>query len=85
MQTIRQMRLAMKLSFGEAAEFCGVPKATYQRYDEGTARVPPEVTEKMTAAWKRDRTWMSGMVKRIEADIDRRFPRGIPSQGGGIV
>lgn len=64
-------------SIGEAAELLGIPKSTYQRYEEGTAKVPDDIADKITTASKTINSFMTKLPALLDKKIVAQFPLGI--------
>jgi hypothetical protein len=62
-----------------AQALAGMPYRTYQCYEYGDRGIPIEVADAVRALQQRDRDFMAKLRRRLLADIDRRFPGGIPS------
>ncbi len=58
----------------------GVPKSTYQRYEDGSAAVPPAVERAATELEKINIRFSETAVARIDTRIAREFPHGIGSE-----
>jgi hypothetical protein len=56
-----------------------IPKSTYARYEDGSAKIPADIQRKVIEAHLKDRRWMKELKKKIEADIDRKYPFGFMS------
>jgi len=80
-QQLRQLRQDINFDMGSMATCCGVPKSTYQRYEDGTAAVPPQVERAALELVQINTTFMSRYQPGGEFDreIDRKYPHGIPS------
>lgn len=70
---IRAFRKELGYSMGDFALCVGVPKSTYQRYEDGTAQVPPAVVRAALELQQVDREFFSTMGDRIKANL----PHGI--------
>lgn len=57
-----------------------MPYRTYQDYEYGKRGIPEDVSKKVFEAHRKDREFMAGMAARIDAEISRQFPLGIPSE-----
>ena len=76
-EVISQIRHEMVLSQADIAGLLGIPETTFQRYENGTARMPEKTWEKLQAARERLNKWQKSMPKTIARRIARDFPNGI--------
>ena len=76
---LKQLRKEMKCSMAELAEVLGIPKSTFQRYEDGSAKIPVVLQENIIHIHKKDREFMRTLPRRLEADLKRKFPHGIIS------
>ena len=80
---LKALRLAMRFDLRSMAAILDqMPYRTYQDYEYGKRPVPVKVLEKARAAAVRDKEVMAKIVRDVAADIERRFPLGIPSDVG---
>lgn len=65
---IKKIRLAMGgYSIAEFAELLGIKcKATYQGYDSGSRKTPPDVLQTAQEAQTRERLWFKNLPKRVD-------------------
>lgn len=83
---LKALRLEMRFDLvSMAAILDKMPYRTYQDYEYGARPVPEEVLEKARAAAARDKEIMAQIVRDVAADIERRFPMGIPSDVGASL
>ena len=57
-----------------------MPYRTYQDYEYGKRGIPESVAERVREAHRKDREFMAGIVARVDEEINRQFPMGIPSE-----
>ena len=65
---------------GSMASCCGVPKSTYQRYEDNTAAIPPDVIRAALELKQINETFIAELPDRVDARIAREFPHGIRSE-----
>lgn len=78
---LRDLRLKIKFSMADFALCVGVPKSTYQRYEDGSAAIPPAIERAALELEKINIQFNETSVARIDARIAREFPHGIASEG----
>lgn len=77
---LRQIREEMcfdRVSMARALD--GMPYRTYQSYEYGDRGIPKEVADKVRELRRNNRQFMAGFRRRLEANLDRLYPAGIPS------
>lgn len=77
---LKQIREACDLSIANFAACIGLKKATYQCYEDGSRKAPPEVMEKAQTQLERTRAYWAGMDQRID---ERLKGRGVPNEARG--
>lgn len=77
---LKIIREKMKYSMADFCILIGIKKPRYQRYENGTAKIAPELAEKITAEYRRDRQFMSNLPAKIGAMAAADFPQGIKSE-----
>lgn len=70
----------MGYSIGEMALCLGVPKATYQCWDNNRTPTPEHIRDKMLKIQAQDREFMAALPARLDAVLAVEFPHGIPSE-----
>lgn len=78
--TLRTIRQQIGFDMRSLATSLGLKYRTYQDYEYGKRGIPKEVADAVRAFQRRDRQNMQKIIRRINADIDRQFPGGIPSE-----
>lgn len=77
---LRAIREAMRYSM---ANFCillgGIKKTTYQRYENDTAAITPELAERVLLEQVRDADFLKRTREDTKEWCDKHFPHGIPS------
>lgn len=58
----------------------GLPCSTYQRYEDGTAKVPDSVARAAVALEAFERDCDAARAQETNALLQGEFPRGIPSE-----
>lgn len=76
---LKAMRLEMKFDKASLALTLSVPYRTLQDYESGARGISDSFADKMRAAHAKDRAFMAGLPDRVEQELQRTFPHGIPS------
>lgn len=76
MHSLRELRKQAGYSIGEMAMALGLPKATYQCYEDGSRACPDGVPGKMQSIVEKDREFLAGLPARVDARINAEFPKG---------
>ncbi len=79
---LKDLRLAIGFSMSDIAVCLGVPKSTYQRYEDGTAAIPDPVERAALELKTINEEFIATAPARIDARINREFPGGIMSEVG---
>ena len=79
-EDLKTLRHNIKFSMADIAACLGVPKSTYQRYEDGTAAIPPTVERAALELQKINEEFTATAPARIDARIVREFPLGIVSE-----
>jgi len=66
---LKAVREGLRFSIGEMAAILGLPKSTYQGYEENRRSIPDDLINKAIAWCVNDREFMSGMSARIDARL----------------
>ena len=78
---LRSIRLEIGVDMKTMASMLdSMPYRTYQDYEYSNRPIPENVAGKVNALLKREVKFMRDLKRKIAADIDRSFPRGIPSE-----
>lgn len=73
---MREIRLRLKLSVAEFAELLGLEKSTYQGYETGRRKTPPDVLRTAREAEKINNKFFKEMPKRIDKAL---AGKGVPN------
>ncbi len=77
---LKALRQEMHFDKRSLALLLSVPYRTLQDRESGKRGIPEEFAEKMREAHRKDREFMAGIVTRVDEEINRQFPMGIPSE-----
>lgn len=76
---LKTLRREMGLNLRSMSFSLDMPYRTYQDYEYARRSIPQEVAISVRELYKRDRQWMADFKRRLNADLDRTYPNGIPS------
>lgn len=76
---LKTLRREMGLNLRSMAASLDMPYRTYQDYEYARRSIPAPVAAAARALHQRDRQWMADFRRRLNADLDRTYPGGIPS------
>ena len=79
-QELRDLRHRIKFDMRSTALCLGIPPSTYQRYEDGTARVPDRIERAALALEEFEKECDAKREADGVALLDRQFPGGIPSE-----
>jgi len=74
---LKILRHKIKFSMFDVSACLGVPKSTYQRYEDGSAIIPPTIERAALELQKINEEFIATAPARIDARINREFPGGI--------
>lgn len=78
---LRRLRLEMGYSMRDMALLLKIPKATYQKYEDGSRRMPAGFINRVREWQQLDLEFFAGMTERIEEQLLKDgFGVGIPSE-----
>ena len=66
---LKAIRAEGKLSMPDMADFMGIEKSTYQRYEDGSAGIPVVVVTKAIGFRRSNREFIAGMDARIVENL----------------
>lgn len=79
-QELRDLRHRIRFDMRSTALCLGIPPSTYQRYEDGTARVPEKIAHAALALEEFERECDAAREAETEDLLRKEFPRGIPSE-----
>ena len=79
-EELRNIRHRIKFDMRSMASCLGLPCSTYQRYEDGTAKVPASVERAALALEAFERECDAKREAETEDLLRREFPGGIPSE-----
>jgi len=71
---LRDLRLRIKFDMRSMALCCGVALSTYQRYEDGTAAVPPHIERAALELEAIDKQFNIESKARIEVEVIKQKP-----------
>ena len=79
-QQLKELRHIIGFSMSDIAVCLGIPKSTYQRYEDGSAGIPADVQRAALELKQINETFMAEAPARIDARIKQEFPHGVSSE-----
>lgn len=79
-EELKAIRQEMGFGLGDMSIAFSMPYRTYQDYEYGDRKIPEAFAVKVTEYHRRDRELQSRTMKKVIADIERRYPFGIPAE-----
>lgn len=79
-EELRNIRHRIKFDMRSTALCLGIPPSTYQRYEDGTARVPDRIERAALALEEFERECDAAREAETEDLLRRQYPGGIPSE-----
>ena len=64
---LKALRAKLGYSMADFAACLGVPKSTFQRYEENSAAIPPVIERRAYELATIDRTFFAGINSRVDA------------------
>ena len=77
---LRKLRQGIKFDMRSTALCLGIPVSTYQRYEDGSAKVPDSIASAALALEEFERECDAIREAETEDLLRREFPGGIPSE-----
>lgn len=77
---LKKIRRDIGFSMADIALCLGIPKSTYQRYEDGTSSIPSVVARGALELLQINKTFMAEAPARIDARIKAEYPDGIMSE-----
>ena len=68
--SVRKVRRDIKFDMYSMAACLGIPKSTYQRYEDGSAKTPPEIMRAALELRQINETFITGLPGRVDARIE---------------
>lgn len=66
---LKALRSRIKFDMRSLAACLSLPLSTYQRYEDGSAAVPPAVSQAAQELEARDRQFMAGIASRVDSKL----------------
>lgn len=74
------IRKRIKFDMSSMSVCLGIPKSTYQRYENGSAKVPDNIARAAKELEQINVTFMADLPARVDERVRREFPHGIMSE-----
>lgn len=74
---LKSVRRRMRYSMQELADCLGIPKSTYQRYEDGSAAIPAKIERDVLYYQELDRKFFAGLPARVDSELKKQYPMGI--------
>ena len=66
---LKALRRRIKFDMRSLASCLELPLSTYQRYEDGSAKVPAAVVRAATELERRDQEFMAGLADRVDSKL----------------
>lgn len=77
---LKQIRKRIRFDIRSTALCLGIPHTTYQRYENGSAKVPDDIAQKMIELERFEKECDQKRELEFIEIINKQFPFGIPSE-----
>jgi len=76
---LKELRHKIGFSMTDIALCLGIPKSTYQRYEDGSAEPPPAVQRAAQELLQINETFIAELPARVDARLAKENPLGVPN------
>lgn len=74
---LKQIMRSVGLNSSELSRVIGIHKTTFQRYVDGSAKIPAKIVSQIRDYQEHDAKVMSNLMVNVNQFIDKQFPFGI--------